>query len=138
MAITVTTATPGLLDANGGARLDIRGDFGDHLGQFFRVELVPSGGGDPLPSLSGVPGRAYLIFPLNDTRMVAYAPQAEPGVIYDLEVTLVDDVLINGGIASVFEVLPKLYNSAVFNYRSSLPPTYITGPRNLSQLERIP
>lgn len=138
MAITVTTTTPGLLDANGGARLDIRGDFAEHLGQLFRVELEPSGGGIPLPALSGVPERAYSIFALNDTRMVAYAPQADPGVIYDLVVTLINDELINAGIASAFEVLPKLYNSAVFNYRSSLPPTYITGPRNLSQLERIP
>lgn len=135
MAISLTTVSPTTLGADGGIKLTIEGDFAEHLGQDFYAELVP-GGGDPIRCLSGRPERANLILPLNAVKMVCYAPQATPGVAYDLRVRLPDDS-VSAAIAAPFTVLPKQYNTSVFAYRSLMPPTYKTGPRNLGLLERI-
>lgn len=138
MAITLTSVSPAVLDANGGTRLDIAGDFADHLGELFKVELIPVGGGTPLRALTGRPGRPDEVYALNATRMVCFSPQATGGVSYDLVVTSLVDGAITDTLAAAITVLPKQYNTAVFSYRKVLPLTYITGPRNFVELERVP
>jgi len=135
MAITLDAVSPIRLDANGGARLTIEGDFSEHLGQEFFVELVPTVG-DPVRALTGRPGNPDRVSPLNSAKMVCYAPQATPGGGYDLRVRRTDDS-VSETLAGVLTVLSKQHNTAVFGLRSILPPTYKTGPRNVGLLERI-
>ena len=135
MSITLNAVSPIVLDGNGGAKLTIEGDFAEHLGQPFFVELVPAVG-DVLVGLTGRPGNPTEVSPLNSEKMVCYAPQATPGATYDLRVRRTDDS-VSDTLAGVFTVLPKQYNTAVFSLRSILPPNYKTGPRNVGLLERI-
>ncbi len=138
MAISVTSIAPVLIDAYGGTKFIIQGDFAEHLGQLFTASLVPAGGGTSLDCLSGIPGRPTSIYPLNSTRMVCYAPQTTAGTTYDLIVTLIANALVTDTLASVVTALTRQYNSSVFALRSILPPNYKTGPRRFEQLEQIP
>lgn len=135
MAITLTSVDPVKLDARGGAKLTILGDFSEHIGQEFYAELVPTVG-DPIRCLSGRPGSAVTLYPLNTEKMVCFAPQTVAGTAYDLRVKRTDDSAVDT-IAAPFTVLPKQYSTSLFGYRSQFPPTYKTGPRNLGLLERI-
>lgn len=134
MAVSITSVTPNTLDAKGGTKLTIEGNFADVLGREFFADFKNVAGDQRC--LTGIPGRPTRILPLNDTTMVCYTPQLEPGLTYTFQIERTDaSVLVVA--ATSFTVLPKQYDTLFFAYRASLPPTYRTGPRNPGLLERI-
>lgn len=81
MSISISSVSPSELDANGGAKLTIDGDFSEHVGQDFEVVCVPRGPGAAVLALTGRPGSPTTIQPLNSERMVCYAPRLASGTL---------------------------------------------------------
>jgi hypothetical protein len=75
MAISLSSVSPAAVDANGGAKLSIEGDFSEHIGEDFEVELVSRLTNERLLALTGKPGSPTTIQPANSDKMVCYAPR---------------------------------------------------------------
>lgn len=134
----------------------------DADGQFYRIASVvtdtsvmienllgltiPSGaGGSSFVDISagpeiysGIPGQGSDVYPLNTTTMRAYTPLLTAGGPYDIVVVQPDvtgtpsDVVV-----TTLTAAKPHFKSSVFAMRTTLPPNYLTGPRNMDVLEPV-
>lgn len=77
MTLSLSSVSPDGVDAAGGAKLTIEGDFSEHVGQDFTVELVLATTQERIFALTGKPGSPRTIQPLNAERMVCYVPRLQ-------------------------------------------------------------
>lgn len=114
MSITLDSVSPDAVDAYGGKKLIIEGDFSEHVGQDFEVVCTPRLPGESVLALTGKPGSPRVIQPLNAGRMVCYTPRLIASVLKSLEDPLDSDlgywrldtsypsaINFSGGIATV-------------------------------------
>ena len=135
MALVVVSVTPDELDGEGGKRLLFSGIFEAYIGQLFVVEFTPTGGGDAVRGLSGVPGRPTNVFPRNATQLYCYSPALDAGD-YDVTVKLADNSE-SGVLASPVTVEKPQYQTKVFDLRRVFAPDFRVGPRSMDLLEPV-
>lgn len=142
----------------------VAGDFIclDSDGQFFRVASVTAGVsvlienllGLTIPSgaagssfvdvsaapkaYAGIPEQGSDVYPLNTTTMRAYTSLLTVGGPYDIFVVQPDETgTPNDVVVTTLTAAKPHFKSSVFDLRTSLPPNYVTGPRNMDVLESV-
>ena len=139
MTLTINSISPQKVAADGGARVEVEGDFENLFDVPFRVHVGPTGDDSDPACYSGIVGQGTVVYPVSATKLVCYLPVLEPTLGTPYHVFVIrTDTLDDGELLDSLEVLPRQYFSRVFELRSVFPRFYRMGPRNMESLEKLP
>ncbi len=125
------SSSPDTAFSDGGYPIDLFGVF--PVGVPLAVHIGLSISEDDPRAYSGIPGQGNTIFAISESHVRVYTPTLAPGV-YGI---LVKSATSQSALSQILTIVPNEYRLSVFSLRQVLPPTWKTGPRNMSQLKKI-